>query len=188
MGNLSFQYATNIRLEKNTVAHMGGVAVDFGHGAQNNTIVGNAVYDISGGGIYLGEVDDYATTDPKVFTDGNVIQDNYITRVGAEYEDQVGIWVGYTKNLSLDHNEIFDVPYSGISVGWGWGKLGYSFKNSITNNFVHDTMKILKDGGGIYTLGNQGDADDITVWSGNDLEKMNHGHGYYPTRAAAGWN
>jgi hypothetical protein len=79
----------------------------------------------------------------------------------------------------LDHNEIFDTPYSGISVGWGWSKLGYSHQNTISHNEVHSYMHILGDGGGIYTLGNQGTAEEKTVWDGNYIHHSGHAQGMY---------
>jgi hypothetical protein len=179
-GNLSFQYAKDIRFEKNVVTHMGGAGIDFGHGPQKNAIIGNCIYDISGNGIYLGEVDDYNATDSNVWCDNNIIQNNYISKVGAEYEDQVGICTGYTRHLLLDHNEVSDCPYTGISVGWGWSKLGYSHQNIISNNHVHHYMKILGDGGGIYTLGNQGSEKEKTIWVGNYIHDTKHAQGFYP--------
>ncbi len=178
-GALSFQYASDIRFERNVIGHIGGAGLDFGHAPQKNTIVGNCIYDISGNGIFLGEFDDAKATNPLEWCDANIIQNNYITRVGAEYEDQVGIITGYTRNLVLDHNEIYDTPYSGISVGWGWSKLGYSHRNQITDNLVHKYMRILGDGGGIYTLGNQGTAEEKTVWSGNYIHHSGHAQGLY---------
>lgn len=178
-GNLSFQYAHDVVFERNVITQMGGVGLDFGHGPQHNMIVGNCIYDISSNGIFLGEFDDYKETDPKAWTDGNTIKDNYITQIGREYEDGIGICVGYSRNLVLDHNEVSFGPYTGISVGWGWSHLGYSFKNTITNNHVHDYMHVLHDGGGIYTLGNQGDAENFTTWSGNYVHNGKNGQGLY---------
>jgi hypothetical protein len=178
-GAISFQYASNVRFERNVVSHMGGSAVDFGHAPQHNAIVGNCIFDISGNGIFLGEFDDAKATDPKDWTNSNLIANNYIERPGVEFEDQIGICVGFTRNLVLDHNEVFDCPYTGISVGWGWSKLGYSFQNTISNNAVGFYMKILGDGGGIYTLGNQGDPEHKTVWSGNYVHHGAHGQGLY---------
>ena len=178
-GGISFQYASNVRFEKNVVAHMGGAGIDFGHAPQKCTISGNCLWDISGNGIFLGEVDDYNATETKAWCDSNTIQNNFIYKAGVEFEDQVGICVGYTRNLLLDHNEVYDVPYTGISVGWGWSKMGYSHHNAITNNHVHKYMNILDDGGGIYTLGNQGNAEEKTVWSGNYIHHSGHAQGLY---------
>jgi len=179
LGNLSFQFAHDVTFERNVITQMGGVGLDFGHGPQRDRIVGNCIYDISCNGIFLGEFTDYKETDPKAWTDSNTIKDNFITHVGAEYEDGIGICVGYSRNLVLDHNDISFSPYMGLTVGWGWSKLGYSFKNSITNNHVHDFMLVLEDGGGIYTLGNQGDADNLTEWIGNYVHNGKNAQGLY---------
>ena len=92
----------------------------------------------------------------------------------------MGICVGFNRNLVLDHNEVLDCPYTGIAVGWGWSNLGYSFQNTISNNEVGFYMKVLSDGGGIYTLGNQGDPEHKTVWSGNYVHDGPNGQGLYP--------
>jgi hypothetical protein len=90
----------------------------------------------------------------------------------VEYKGGVGIFVGYTQRTTLAHNEIRDLPYSGISAGWGWGEEdagggAYAVQgplytqpticreNRITNNHIHHVMRELHDGGGIYLLGNQ---------------------------------
>ena len=177
--SISVQYSSNVRFERNVVAHVGGCAIDFGHAPQHDAIVGNCLFDISVNGIFLGEFDDSKATDPKDWTDSNVIANNYIEKAGVEFEDGIGICVGYSRNLLLDHNEVFDCPYTGISVGWGWSKAGYSFQNTISNNAVGFYMKILHDGGGIYTLGNQGDPDHKTVWTGNYVHHGAHGQGLY---------
>ena len=85
----------------------------------------------------------------------------------------MGVFAGYTEGTTIAHNEITSLPYSGISVGWGWGeedagggKPEYQqpFKydtptpaknNRIECNNIHDVMKRTNDGAGIYTLGNQ---------------------------------
>ena len=48
----------------------------------------------------------------------------------------IGIMVGYAKNLSIDHNEITDGRYTGISVGWGWGAESEMCNYKIRNNKV----------------------------------------------------
>lgn len=179
-GAISFQYASDVHFERNVVAHIGGCGIDFGHAPQHDSIVGNCIFDISGNGIFLGEFDDSKATDAKDWCDSNVIANNYIEKPGVEFEDQVGICVGFSRNLLLDHNEVHDSPYTGIAVGWGWSNLGYSFQNIISNNEVGSFMKVLSDGGGIYTLGNQGDANHKTVWSGNYVHDGPKGQGLYP--------
>ena len=51
---------------------------------------------------------------------------------------------------------IYNLPYTGISCGWTWNPVpNYTRHNVITRNVIHDVLKELADGGGIYTLGQQ---------------------------------
>ena len=79
------------------------------------------IHDTSGGGVSVGEVDDYYLTDTSRMTTGDTISQDWIDHPGQDYSDAVGIWAGYTRNLTLSHNDIGVTPYSGISLGWGWG-------------------------------------------------------------------
>ena len=68
------------------------------------------------------------------------------------------------RDTHLVHNEIKDLPYTGISIGWGWGRtmeimwprMPWDAGNEVSYNNIHDVMKMLGDGGAIYTLGPQG--------------------------------
>jgi fibronectin type 3 domain-containing protein len=154
-GNVSFQTASNIQLTNDVFAHLGGSAVDFGGGAHGNIISGSQFEDISATGITLGEVTDYATSNTNQMTDGNVIRDNYFRQVGQEYEDAIGIWVGFARNTLISHNDVANAPYTGISVGWGWGTYSYAQNNQVVDNYVGDVMQTLYDGGSFYTLSAQ---------------------------------
>jgi len=153
--NVSFETCNNIQLLNNTFIHLGGAAVNIGGGAQSNSIIGNHIEDVSGGGITLGEVTDYATTNASQKTNGNSISNNYINRVGLEYEDAIAIWVGYAENTTISYNNLGNTPYTGISVGWGWGTNSYAQNNLVFNNFVSDIMQTLSDGGSFYSLSAQ---------------------------------
>lgn len=43
-----------------------------------------------------------------------------IHNVGHEFPGNCGITAFYSRGLRLLHNEIYNIPYTGISVGWGW--------------------------------------------------------------------
>ena len=49
---------------------------------------------------------------------GNVISNNLIENVADEYHGGVGIFAGYVANTLISHNEVADLPYTGISLGW----------------------------------------------------------------------
>ncbi len=64
----------------------------------------------------------------------------------------------FEKALKILHNEISDIPYTGISLGWGWSYTPNSTSahdNLIANNLITDLLLHARDGGGIYTLGQQ---------------------------------
>src|SRR5581483_9794689 len=64
----------------------------------------------------------------------------------------------------ITHNQLDDLPYTGISAGWGgWlDKVGkppepnFSHDNVISYNLIFNFMQTVSDGGGIYTQGQTG--------------------------------
>jgi len=68
-----------------------------------------------------------------------------------------GVLVKHSFNNKIIHNEIHDLFYSGISVGWVWGyKESVTRDNYIAYNHIYNLGKnVLSDMGGIYLLGAQ---------------------------------
>lgn len=174
---LDFVLSKNILIQRCTIQHIGESGIGFGYGCQNNVVDSNAISDISINGVNVGDVhysaeknglnqlgmSDRNPSDPRCIVSGNFVTNNTISKIGNEIYDAVGIFGGFVKFLNVDHNTLYDLPYSGISVGWGWGYADNmaSFDaaavgcNSITYNRIYDYMKVLYDGGAIYTLGQQ---------------------------------
>lgn len=99
-----------------------------------------------------------------IMVKGNVIRD-------ATNEDWgcVGIGAGYVRDVTIEGNEVSNLNYSGICVGWGWTALESGMRNNrITGNHVHDFARQLYDAGGIYTLSNQPGS----VISGNSIDNL----------------
>lgn len=153
-----FRAAKSIRLERNVFRHLGGTAISLEYGSQDNAIIGNVVEDVSATGIKVGFItgDDRNPADSRKIVKNNTVQNNYIVRTGAEYHGATGIFVGYTDHTVIEHNELYDLPYTGISVGWGWSTDATTAQNNVIRyNRIHRYMHTLRDGGGIYALGNQ---------------------------------
>ncbi|HKL34452.1 MAG TPA: right-handed parallel beta-helix repeat-containing protein, partial [Tangfeifania sp.] len=75
---------------------------------------------------------------------------------GTQFFGAVGIWCGLTAETTIRNNEIYDLPYTGVSVGWMWSPQPTPCRdNKIGGNHIHHIMNILSDGGGIYMLGLQ---------------------------------
>jgi len=122
-GNLRFSYAHDVTIRGDRFRHLGAVAVDFGTGSQHNTIAGNVFRDVSAAAIQLGGVDaiDHHPSAPGDVTRDNRIANNTITKAAQEFVDAAAIFVGYTTHTTIIHNSLSDLPYTGISIGWGWG-------------------------------------------------------------------
>ena len=167
-----------IDISGNELRHLGAAAIELADGTHDTSVVGNRFDDISGGAIFVGEVDDVYLNDtmpsgPARMTSGNIVSNNAITRSGVDFHDTVAIWVGNARSTTISHNVVAHVPYTGISVGWGWGwasscsaqstagvspcrhGTSYSGANHVDSNRVYDVMRTLYDGGPIYTLGGQ---------------------------------
>jgi len=188
--------ADYIRFERCIFTHMGANGLNLHYGTHNCSITGNVVNDISGNGINearhnvenVGWEPAYIPSDSREICSNDTISNNYITNCGADYIGSVGIFCGMTKNVVIIHNEVCNLPYTGISVGWGWtsasGKHTVMSGNKINYNFVHDIMLIANDGGGIYTLSTQtGSHCDYNYI----LNSSGSGQGRYHDEGTAGY-
>lgn len=98
-----------------------------------------------------------------------VLKDSLIERCGLTDFGAVGIWIGLANHISLLKNELRDLPYTGISIGWRWNPTPTSCHHNIAEgNHIHHIMQKLSDGGGIYTLGSQ----PGTVLRGNRIHDV----------------
>ncbi|SDS22682.1 Right handed beta helix region [Paenibacillaceae bacterium GAS479] len=169
----------SIVFERNRFSQLGSAAINMSGGSQNNRIIGNVFMDLSGSGIQIGEVDmrnpdHYNPLDPGKLEKGHTISNNFFYRIGVEYRSSVAIFADYPQNIEIAHNEISNMPYSGITLGWGWGDVDTSNRNNvIRNNYIHHTMQELVDGGSIYMLGT---SYDITI-TGNYIKGQKNNFG-----------
>lgn len=148
-GIIHLEDAAHVRLENNTVRQSGGNGIVLLAGTQETAVVGNLVTDVAGNGIVVESLDQARVSRR------DAILDNTVTRVGQDFFGAVGIFAGYTDGLRVEHNEVAEVPYTGISVGWGWGSVDLTRDSVIRANHVHHAMQLLDDGAAIYTLGPQ---------------------------------
>ncbi len=167
-GAVTFSRAKNIAFIGDTFSHLGGSGLNFDTGSQGASIQGNVFADISGGAITIGDPDDSLQTDVSMQNSGHLINNNYITQTGVEYQGSSALLGFYTANVSIEHNEISNTPYTAMSIGWGWGVASYAGNNQIDGNYIHDVMLDMFDGGGIYT--NSSGSD--TNLNGNYLDSI----------------
>lgn len=157
-GAVVLRGTSGAEIDRNTFTRLGATGVTLDDGAVDNAITGNIFEDISSAAVGLGEAGGDANDppDPAAQVRGNAITDNYVTDIGVEYEDAAAITVAYAKETAVAHNLIEEVPYTGISVGWGFGlRPSYMSDNHVTGNRILNHLKVLADGGAIYTVGEQ---------------------------------
>nr|WP_206305610.1 discoidin domain-containing protein [Actinacidiphila soli] len=173
-GAVNVSYGHAVSFLDNTFTHLGAVGLNLNTGTQGTQITGNVFKEIAATGIQVGGTDviDHHPSDPRSITKDNTVSNNVVTNVADQYTGSLGIMAGYTDHTVITHNKVYDLPYSGISVGWGWGltdkggDTNYpgnsgvpvydtpttSQNNVVSDNEISDIMKLQADGGAIYTL------------------------------------
>ena len=156
--------ADHISFENCTFEHLASAGLDFASGTHDDLVEGCIFRDSGGNGIQLGKYSDtnvethfpYNPSDEHEICSREKISNNVISDCGNEDWGCVGISVGYARDISIKHNEVFNLPYTGISVGWGWTKMTNALReNFIFGNHVHHVGQRLGDLGGIYLLSAQ---------------------------------
>jgi regulation of enolase protein 1 (concanavalin A-like superfamily) len=179
----------DISLTGDTFTNMGTSGVTYDGGTQNSSITGNSFTDIGGNAVQIGSVSSPNQTNSALIDSGDTVSDNYINAAADEYQGGVGIWAGYTKSLTITHNDIENLNYSGVSTGWGWGSEDtlptIDSGLQITDNYVTDTNHTRSDGGPLYSLGPQPGAD----MTGNYLTNPNSTatEGMYLDQGSTDW-
>ncbi len=155
-------FAKTVRFERNRFYRLGAGGLDLAHGTERCAVKGNHFAGLAGGAVFVGKftADEdtevhvpYLPSDLGEVSTGDTIGSNLIEATGQDYFGTVGIAAGYPRGLVVAHNVLRDMPYSGISVGYGWTQTPNAMQgNTIAYNDISGVMRELNDGAGIYTL------------------------------------
>lgn len=153
---VQFAYAQGCDFTNGGIAHVGGMGLVLDKGATRNTIAGNQIYDLGGGGIGGGCIRDRASaswTQPPAPGDyqGVRITNNHIHHCGTDYYGAVGICCGMLQDATIAHNLLHDLSYSGIVMsGNQIPELPFAKNNVIAYNHIYNVQQVAVDGAGIY--------------------------------------
>jgi len=152
-GVISADGASHCAIKGCEVAHIGGYGIWFRQGCKDNRVQRNRLHDLGAGGIRIG-IDRMPDSDAAE-SSGNIIDNNHIYDGGHVYPAGVGVWLAQASHNRISHNDIHDLFYTGISVGWNWNDApNRTHHNIIEFNHVHHLVYgKLSDAGLIYCLG-----------------------------------
>lgn len=165
-------WAENCSLTRCKISNIGCSGVWFKTGCKNCKVDNSEIFDISGNGIMIGEGQDREINGQQWWqvakeqvASNNRIENCFISECGQQFYGAVGIWCGLTARTTIYKNEVCNLPYSGISVGWMWSPVPTPCReNIIDENHIHHIMNVLSDGGGIYMLGLQPGSRLVNNW------------------------
>ena len=155
------------------MTRLGGYAVAFGPGVNNCCVADTLMRDLGAGGVKMGApyrgYADVPTDNPQPMGetvdgfDGKAwdlthhitVENCRVTGGGRVFPDAVGILCLRASCNRFLHNEIDDLYYSGISVGWDWSGLPtMCHHNEVAYNHIHNLgQRVLSDMGFVYLLG-----------------------------------
>lgn len=163
-GAVEVEWAHGVKFSRCSFQRLASAGLDVVSGMHSGTIEGCTFRSIGGngmqiGGFQTGSIETHLPFDPRderVSCKNLRIANNLVTDCGNEDWGCVGICAGYVTDSVIEHNEVFDQPYTGISVGWGWTRTKNVMKNNrVVANHIHHVATRLADCAAIYTLSAQ---------------------------------
>ena len=161
---VEISWGENIRFEGCTFRHLGGSGLDYITGCKGGSVSGCTFSDIAMNGYVCGSFSPaglethlpYQPTDFREVCTSQTVEQSEFEDVTNEDWGCVAICAGYVSGITIEHNTIHNVSYTGISLGWGWNRDLVCMKdNKVHANLIYDYARHMYDCAGIYTLGNQ---------------------------------
>ncbi len=192
-GAIELDHCENIRFERNRLEHLAVEGIALPNDDQNIRIVGNVFRDTGGGAVLVGHtqhayegdgpelvhmkngVQDGAGPEKEKYPKeqkrvchGAVVANNLIRDTSRDFWGHAAITGFFVEGMRIEHNDITNTPFNGVSLGWGWWNLNGDSQsvlpghptttagnNRVSFNRFHKVMQKLHDSGSIYTLGSQ---------------------------------
>ena len=162
--SVELRYAEGCSFDGCRFEHLGGSGLDYVTGCRRGTTKDCTFTDIAMNGFVCGSFSTeglethrpYQPTDFREVCTGQHVADCEFYNISNEDWGCVAIAAGYVSGITIEHNTIHDVSYTGISLGWGWNRDLICMKdNCVHANLIYNYAQHMYDCAGIYTLGNQ---------------------------------
>ncbi len=130
--------AENVVFENCQIHHTGGYALWFRDMCRNSHIKQTHLWDLGAGGVKVGNP--YLQKGQPWVTNNIIIENNIIQSAGHVLPCGIGVGIFHASDNKVLHNEISDILYSGVSVGWMWGykKSGFTVKEMDESGVIHE--------------------------------------------------
>ncbi|MFE9999807.1 Ig-like domain-containing protein [Streptomyces avermitilis] len=188
LANVAFTGASHVTITANRFVNLGGTGLCFMYGGSHNVIDGNELTQIASTALSLGctydptptatpvsVIKDNCSPDPKTvqadqvgtneILDHTTVSNNVIHDVGTDYRSACGITLLFSRHTTITHDELYNLPYTGITAGVIQGHVddanhpqhstNINADNTISNNLIFNVMQVLDDGGAVYIEGHQ---------------------------------
>ena len=182
--SVELRYAEGCSFDGCRFEHLGGSGLDYVTGCRRGTTKDCTFTDIAMNGFVCGSFSTeglethrpYQPTDFREVCTGQHVADCEFYNISNEDWGCVAIAAGYVSGITIEHNTIHDVSYTGISLGWGWNRDLICMKdNRVHANLIYNYAQHMYDCAGIYTLGNQ-PGTSITENVVRDIAKPSYVH------------
>lgn len=171
-GAVEFSYGIGCEMSDCSFLCVGAYALRIGSGCRHVRVDSCRFSHVSAGGVLIGGG---ARADRPAELTGDVsVLGCTFCHLGERYAAGCAILSKDAADCDYSYNDIADVRYSGISVGWVWGfDPSVSHHNRVSHNRIRRVGgDLLSDMGGIYTLGVQ----PGTVISDNVIHDVSSSH------------
>ncbi|HKR75357.1 MAG TPA: right-handed parallel beta-helix repeat-containing protein [Rhodanobacter sp.] len=175
------QAGRDIVFDRDSFRHLAAAGIALAGGTHGAAVTNSRFTDIGGGAVFAGDTEGHPA-DSASKTSDIVVDDNRIDHIALAYRDNVAIMAGFVNGIDIAHNTISDLPYSGISVGWGWNYEGTAPTESsihIVANRIERVMLQLADGGAIYTQAQSTPGTSCVVRNAVDIRRDPGANGIY---------
>ena len=157
-------HAQRITFDQCSFSQTASTGLDFEEGTQDCIVANCTFNNIGGAAIVAGSFSPesfeghlpYSPQDPRQLCLGLIVANNWIENTGLEDWGTPAISAGWVTDALIAYNTICNVPYTGISLGWGWTQsVNCMSGNEVYRNRITRYARHMYDVAGIYTLSAQ---------------------------------